>query len=92
VLDAYGEDTLSIITVSLDMEPDALTRWERDPPPFTLGWDPQGALAARLGVTQMPTVFVLDSQGQLVDEMRGWSDDLRSRIDRTLDALLEPSS
>jgi peroxiredoxin len=73
LLDAHEND-LSVIAVSLDMEPSQLASWERDPPPFTLGWDPQGALAARLGVTRFPTVFVLDRDGVLVEEITGFSE------------------
>lgn len=82
LLETHGEDDLGVITVSLDMEPAALSSWERDPPPFTLGWDPQGALAARLGVTRFPTVFVLDRKGALVVEVAGFSGELLSRVEQ----------
>ena len=90
LLQAHGEDALSVITVALDMDAGDLAAWERDPPPFTLGWDPQGALAARLGVTSLPTVFVLDHEGGLVDELKGWSDDLETRLESAVGSVLEP--
>jgi peroxiredoxin len=89
LLDGHGDDDLSIITVSLDMEPAQLASWERDPPPFTLGWDPQGALAARLGVTRFPTVFVLDREGRVIEEIAGFSDELVPRLEQGIRSVIE---
>lgn len=74
MLEQHGEDALSVIAVSMDMDPQAIQRhWDRDPPPFVLGWDPQGALAARLRVRRLPTVFVLDAKGRVVHLGEGFS-------------------
>lgn len=63
-LRAVGSGRLSVIVVANDVDPRALqTEWDRDPPPFVLGWDPDGALALRLGVASLPAAFILDAQG-----------------------------
>ena len=36
------------------------------PPAYHVGWDPQGALALRLGVQVLPTVFVWTLRGRVV--------------------------
>jgi hypothetical protein len=65
-LQQHGPDRLAVIVVALDSERAALS-----PEPgvrgrgFDLGWDPQGALAARLQVAALPTVVVLDRSGRV---------------------------
>ena len=63
-LDQIGRERLVVVAVANDADPEHLkAEWDRDPPPFLLGWDPDGALALRLGVAALPAVFVLDPDG-----------------------------
>src|SRR5690606_13455706 len=60
--------------VSVVHDPDLLAAgvvWDRDPLPFIHGWDPQGALALRLGVTHLPTRVILDRTGKVVALLEG---------------------
>ena len=60
-------DGLVVVSVALDPRTDALpAAWTDDRPPFVLGWDPQGALAARLQLATLPTVVLLDDAGAIV--------------------------
>ncbi|HWB74564.1 MAG TPA: hypothetical protein VG755_06405 [Nannocystaceae bacterium] len=59
-------DALAIVMVALDRD-----GWHDDAPPHTLGWDPQGALAARLRAATLPTVLVLDAQGRIAYQYGG---------------------
>lgn len=66
LLQEHGPDRLAVVVVAMDAERATLS-----PEPgvrgrgFDLGWDPQGALAARLQVAALPTVVVLDRQGRV---------------------------
>lgn len=66
LLQQHGPDRLAVVVVAMDNERAALS-----PEPglrgqgFDLGWDPQGALAARLQVAALPTVVVLDRNGRV---------------------------
>ena len=66
LLQQHGPDRLAVVLVAMDNERAALS-----PEPgvrgrgFDLGWDPQGALAARLQVAALPTVVVLDRNGRV---------------------------
>lgn len=66
LLQQHGPDHLAVVLVAMDNERAALS-----PEPgvrgqgFDLGWDPQGALAARLQVAALPTVVVLDRHGRV---------------------------
>lgn len=57
---------VEIVMVSLDAE-----GWVGDVPPFRLGWDPQGALGARLLVASVPTVMLLDRDGRVAAQYSG---------------------
>ncbi|MFO0632048.1 MAG: hypothetical protein U0168_04280 [Nannocystaceae bacterium] len=57
---------VEVVLVSLD--PDG---WHGDAPPLQLGWDPQGALAARLQAATLPTVIVLDAEGRVAFQYAG---------------------
>lgn len=63
---------VEVVCVALDAEASALpSAWVDDPPPFVLGWDPQGALAARLQLRALPTVVLLDAAGKIVAVFEG---------------------
>lgn len=57
---------VEVVMVSID--PDG---WVGDVPPFVLGWDPQGALAARLLAADVPTVLLLDADGRVTAQYAG---------------------
>jgi hypothetical protein len=59
-------DRLAIVMVALDPG-----GWHDDAPPHTLGWDPQGALAAKLHAATLPTVIVLDAEGRIAHQYGG---------------------
>ncbi len=67
LLREHGADRLAVIVVAMDSERATLSP---EPglrgPGFDLGWDPQGALAARLQAAALPTVVVLDREGRIV--------------------------
>lgn len=57
---------LAIVMVALDPG-----GWHDDAPPHLLGWDPQGALAAKLHAAALPTVLVLDAEGRIAHQYGG---------------------
>lgn len=65
-LQAEGDGRLAVVMVSLDAD-----GWGGDVPPFVLGWDPQGALAARLHAAGVPCVLLLDGAGRIVAQYSG---------------------
>ena len=90
-LQELGRARLVVITVANDADPKAIqAEWDRDPPPFLLGWDPDGALALRLGVAKLPAVFVLDPQGKPTGNVASVDAVALSQVDAWLDAVLPP--
>ncbi len=82
---------LTVVTVANDADARVLqTEWDRDPPPFLLGWDPDGAMALRLGVARLPAAFVLDPQGRVVGSVGALDDAALSELDGWVDGVLPP--
>ncbi len=51
---------------------------------FILAWDPAGAVAAKLTVASMPTMFVIDRSGHISLVVNGWSDEVRDTLARAV--------
>ena len=63
--EAHGDD-LTVLVVSLDRD-----GWQSPVAPYVLGWDPEGALAARLHAAALPMVLVLDRDGRIAHQHGG---------------------
>ncbi len=86
-----GRSRLVVVTVANDADPRSLqAEWDRDPPPFLLGWDPDGALALRLGVASIPAVFVLDPQGRPKGSVAAVDPSALAQIDAWVDEVVPP--
>ncbi len=70
-------DQVEFVVVSADSETDVTDPMKDH---LQVGWDPQGALAAQLGVASFPTLLVLDREGRIVVEMKGWNDEVESKV------------
>ena len=53
---------------------------------FILAWDPAGALAAKLTVATMPTMFVVNRSGQIDVVVNGWNEEVRDTLARAVAA------
>ncbi len=88
-LQTIGRGRLTVIAVANDADVRALRmEWDRDPPPFLMGWDPDGALALRLGVSSLPAAFVLDPQGRPLGSVAGMDAAALRELDAWIDASL----
>lgn len=80
------QSELAVVSVALDADAAGLPEaWTDDRPPFILGWDPQGALAARLQLVVLPTVVLLDEAGTIVAVHEGTPPD-EAALERWLHA------
>lgn len=90
-LQQVGRDRLVVVAVANDADAEHLkAEWDRDPPPFLLGWDPDGALALRLGVATLPAVFVLDPQGKTQGNLASFDAEALAKLDAWVDAAVLP--
>ena len=69
----YADDGLVIIAVNLDNDAaDAARFLERYPATFLVHYDAERELARQMNVEAMPTSFVLNRSGQIVDRHAGF--------------------
>ncbi len=83
--DAHG-DGLAVVVIANDADPSALE--DSAMGPFVLGWDPQGALAARLQLAGFPTYLVLDREGRITLIRRGFDAEIASELRAEVERLL----
>jgi hypothetical protein len=76
-------ETRVAVLVASDPQADAL---DDILSPVRLGWDPQGAVAARLSVARLPTVFILDVEGRVVVVKAGFEEADRVALESMLAA------
>lgn len=77
---------LAVVVVANDEDPSALE--DEAVGPIVMGWDPMGALAARLRLAGFPTVIVLDRKGNITLIRRGFDEDIAAELDAEIERLL----
>jgi hypothetical protein len=82
LLAAHAE-RLAVIVVSLDKDP-----WDAPPSSYAVGWDPDGALAARLQASALPMVLVLDAEGRIAFQHGGADEGARAHAIATVEELV----
>jgi hypothetical protein len=84
------DEAPEVVVVAVDPSAPDLERW---PEWVWPGWDPQGAVAARLRVRGFPTTFVVGRDGRLVEIVDTLDAEGRARItDAVATALADTSS
>src|SRR5688572_1124281 len=87
----YGTQGLTIIGVNVDAERRDADRFLRAVPiAFDVVFDPAGALAAQFKVKGMPSSYVFDRNGKLVDTYVGFREATRADHEAALEKLLIP--
>jgi len=85
----YGASGLTIIGVNVDAERGDADRFLRDVPiEFEIVFDPDGTLAKQFKVQAMPTSFVVDRSGKIVDTHLGFRDAEKAEHETALKNLL----
>lgn len=89
----YGASGLTIIGVNVDAERADADRFLRDVPiEFEVVFDPQGELAKQFKVQGMPSSYVFDRTGKMVDTYVGFRDAKKDEHEAALKKLLSPAS
>ena len=89
----YGASGLTIIGVNVDAERGDADRFLRDVPiEFEVVFDPKGDLAREFKVQGMPSSFVFDRAGKLVESFVGFRDAKKDEHEAALKKLLEPAT
>jgi thiol-disulfide isomerase/thioredoxin len=69
----YADQGLTVLAISIDEDHEAaLTYFKKAGFTFTGAWDPKGTWPSRLGLTTMPTSWLIDRTGTITKVHRGF--------------------
>jgi len=84
-----GPKGLTIAAISIDADDDPVREYFKTPPPFLVLRDPDGSIAERMGVSIMPTSFLLDRSGVTREKLQGFKEEEKESIRARIAALLQ---
>jgi cytochrome c biogenesis protein CcmG/thiol:disulfide interchange protein DsbE len=84
-----GPKGLTIAAISIDADDEPVHEYFKTPPPFLVLRDPDGSIAERMGVSTMPTSFLLDRSGVTQEKMQGFKEEEKEAIRTRIAALLQ---
>ena len=89
LLERVGSDQVAVVLVSLDPDTAAIEQDVADAgggsEAVIRGWDPMGAVAAKLHVATFPTVFVLDAEGNIVEIFNAYDEGMIGRVEASVE-------
>ncbi|MGH8850916.1 MAG: TlpA family protein disulfide reductase [Casimicrobiaceae bacterium] len=89
MLRRYGARGLTIVAVNVDKNrADAARFLERTPAQFTVVYDQDGATPLTYAVQGMPSSYLIDARGKIVDIEQGFHDDRKAALEQRIRALL----
>jgi len=84
-----GPKGLTIAAISIDADDEPVREFFKTPPPFLVLRDPDGSIAERMGVSIMPTSFLLDRDGVTREKRQGFKEEEKEAIRARITALLQ---
>jgi cytochrome c biogenesis protein CcmG/thiol:disulfide interchange protein DsbE len=87
----YAGKGLAIVAINLDKGRDPAEDFLRDhPAPFTVAFDPKGAVAKAYKVWGMPTSFLIDSSGKIVLTHSGFDPKRTAEVEAAIQKECSP--
>ena len=85
----YGKKGLKVIGINLDSETgDARRFLKKYPASFAIAYDPEGQTPKQYKLSVMPTSYLIDRNGNLIDVHKGFREDDRDKIESKIAKLL----
>ena len=85
----YGDKGLAIVAINVDKKRDDADRFTRQAvPAFTVVYDGAGAAPAAYGVKAMPSSYLIDARGTIVEVDQGFRDDRKAALEERIRALV----
>ncbi|MCC4833605.1 MULTISPECIES: TlpA disulfide reductase family protein [unclassified Shewanella] len=86
----YQQQGLAVVAINLDVEVElAQVFLEQLPAQFTIRYDPESEVARLFGLKGMPSSFIFNRQGELVQQHTGFNLEQTSQYEQELVNLLE---
>jgi cytochrome c biogenesis protein CcmG/thiol:disulfide interchange protein DsbE len=85
----YGGRGLTIVAINVDKNPaDAARFLERNPAQFTVAYDQAGVTPLAYAVRDMPSSYLIDSRGKVVEVEHGFHDERKDALEQRIQAVL----
>ena len=85
----YGDRGLTIVAINVDKDPaDAVRFLERNPAQFAIAYDRDGSIPLAYAVEGMPSSYLVDARGKVVDVEQGFHDDRKAVVEQRIQSLL----
>jgi thiol-disulfide isomerase/thioredoxin len=85
----YGGRGLAIVAINVDKNPaDAARFLELNPAQFAIAYDHAGATPLAYAVRGMPSSYLIDSRGKVVEVEQGFRDERKGALEQRIQALL----
>jgi thiol-disulfide isomerase/thioredoxin len=85
----YGGRGLAIVAINVDKNPaDAARFLERNPAQFAVAYDQAGVTPLAYAVREMPSSYLIDSRGKVVEVEHGFHDERKGALEQRIQALL----
>jgi len=83
--DRYGKNGLKIIAINLDNErSDANSFLKKHPAKFTIAYDPKGKTPGLYKLKVMPTSYLIDRRGNLVNIHKGFKENQTDKLEKLI--------
>ncbi len=85
----YGGQGLAVVAINVDKNPVEAARFlERNPAQFAVAYDQAGATPLAYAVRDMPSSYLIDPRGKVVEVEHGFRDERKDPLERRIQALL----
>jgi thiol-disulfide isomerase/thioredoxin len=85
----YGSQGFAIVAINVDKKREDADRFLRQvPASFTVAFDAAGAAPAAYGAKSMPSSFLIDARGNVVEIENGFRDDRKAPLEERIRALV----
>jgi len=85
----YGRYGFTVVAINVDKHQTMAEKFlSRTPAAFAIGYDPNGHVAQAYGLKVMPSSFLIDRNGNLVVEHKGFRDKDKKRLEDRIRKLL----
>jgi len=83
--DRYGKKGFKIIAINLDTERSAANSFlKKHPAKFTIAYDPKGKTPGLYNLKVMPTSYLIDRRGNLVNIHKGFKEDQTGKLEKLI--------
>ncbi len=81
----YGKRGLKVIAINMDSDKSAAVKFlQKTPAKFTIAYDPDGKTANAFKLRVMPTSYLIDGKGNIINEHKGFKDSQTAKLEKLI--------